>query len=148
MRSVIHGFSVPGYIFPRCFKINNNNTKNISVLLTCQTPLIPQQLDEFVLSLNWLVGGETEAQRVISPKAIQIVMMELGWNPDRWAAKCLCFHSSTCCLDECVYVLSHSVVSDSLRPFGLQPIRFFCSWTFFQARILEWVTISSSRGSS
>ena len=30
------------------------------------------------------MGGETEAQRVISPKAIQVVMMELGSNPDRW----------------------------------------------------------------
>ena len=46
-------------------------------------------------------------------------MMELGSNPDRWAAESLCFYNSTSCLDECVYVLSHSVVSDSLRPLGL-----------------------------
>ena len=28
----------------------------------------------------------------------------------------------------CVYVLSHSLVSDSLRPHGLQPARLFCLW--------------------
>ena len=30
----------------------------------------------------------------------------------------------------CVYVLSHSVVSDSLRPHGLQPARLLCPWGF------------------
>ena len=40
-----------------------------------------------------------------------------------------------------------SVMSDSLRPRGLQPTRLLCS-QHFQARMLEWVAISSSRGSS
>ena len=31
---------------------------------------------------------------------------------------------------DCVCVLSHSVVSDSLRPDGLQPSRLFCPWDF------------------
>ena len=31
---------------------------------------------------------------------------------------------------KCVCVLSHSVVSDSLRTYGLQPARFLCSWNF------------------
>ena len=43
-------------------------------------------------------------------------------------------------------VLSHSVISYSLWPHGLQPTRFLCPWD--QARILEWVAIPSSRGSS
>ena len=42
-------------------------------------------------------------------------------------------------------MLSHSV-SDSLRPFGLYPLGFSVH-EISQARILEWVAISSSRGS-
>ena len=45
-----------------------------------------------------------------------------------------------------VCVLSHSVVSDSLWPHGLQPASLLC--LDFQTRILEWVSISPSRGSS
>ena len=33
-------------------------------------------------------------------------------------------------LELCVRVLSHSVVSDSLRPHGLQPTRLLCPWGF------------------
>ena len=40
-----------------------------------------------------------------------------------------------------------SVVSDSLRPCGLQPARLLCPWDF-PGRILEWVAMPSSRGSS
>ena len=40
-----------------------------------------------------------------------------------------------------------SVVSDALGPHGLKPARFLCHGTS-QARILEWVAISSSRRSS
>ena len=40
---------------------------------------------------------------------------------------------------------SHSVVSDSLPPHGLQPSRLFCHG-ILQARILKWVAISFSRG--
>ena len=42
---------------------------------------------------------------------------------------------------------SHSVVSDSLWPHGLQPTRLLCPWDT-QVRILEWGAISSSTGSS
>ena len=42
---------------------------------------------------------------------------------------------------------SCSLVSGFLRPHGLQPTRLFHPW-IFQARILEWVAISFSRGSS
>ena len=45
------------------------------------------------------------------------------------------------------YVISHSVTSDSLWPFGQFPPDSSVLGTF-QARILEWVAISSSRGSS
>ena len=38
-------------------------------------------------------------------------------------------------------------MSDSLRCHGLQPTRFLLPWTL-QARILEWVAMPSSRGSS
>ena len=40
--------------------------------------------------------------------------------------------------------LSHSVMSNSLRPHGLQPTRLLCPWGFF----MEWVAKPSSRGSS
>ena len=47
-----------------------------------------------------------------------------------------------CCM------FSHSVVSNSLQPHGLQPARSLWSWVvFFQARILESVAISSSKES-
>ena len=39
------------------------------------------------------------------------------------------------------------VMSDSLWPYELQPARLLCPW-ILQARIWEWVSISSSRGSS
>ena len=47
----------------------------------------------------------------------------------------------------CCAVLSRSVVSDSLWHYGLQAARLLCPWNF-QARILEWIAISSSRRSS
>ena len=40
------------------------------------------------------------------------------------------------------------VMSDSLRPHGLQPARLLCPWGFSRQRILEWVAMPSSRGSS
>ena len=39
-----------------------------------------------------------------------------------------------------------SVMSDSLGPFGLKPARLLCPGDSFQARILEWAAVSSSRG--
>ena len=47
----------------------------------------------------------------------------------------------------CERMLSHSVVSDSLWPHGLKPTTSSVHG-IPQARILEWVAISSSRGSS
>ena len=44
-------------------------------------------------------------------------------------------------------VLSYSVVSNSLRPHGLLPIRLLYPWNS-QGRILEWVAISYYRESS
>ena len=43
-------------------------------------------------------------------------------------------------------VLSHSIVSDSLRPHGLVPHQASLSMGILQARILEWVAMLSSRG--
>ena len=45
------------------------------------------------------------------------------------------------------HMLSCSVISDSLQPHGLYPTRFLCPWDF-PGRILEWVAISFSNGSS
>ena len=45
-----------------------------------------------------------------------------------------------------VCMLSSSVLSDPLWPHGLKPTRLL--YGIFQVRILEWVVISSSRGSS
>ena len=54
----------------------------------------------------------------------------------------------------CCDVLSVSVMSDSLRPHGLQPTRLLCPWTIaqhaplsmgiLQERILKWVAMPSS----
>ena len=44
--------------------------------------------------------------------------------------------------------LSRSVVSDSLLPHGLQPAKALVSMAILQARILEWVAMPSSMGSS
>ena len=38
--------------------------------------------------------------------------------------------SSRCSAGDCICVLSHSVVSNSLRPHELQPARFLCPWNF------------------
>ena len=50
------------------------------------------------------------------------------------------------CVCECA--LSRSVVSDSLRPPGTAARQALLSVGIFQARILEWVAMPSSRGSS
>ena len=55
------------------------------------------------------------------------------------------FSRKALCSGLCKCVLSHSV-SGSLRPFGLYPLGFSVH-EISQARILEWVAISSSRGS-
>ena len=47
----------------------------------------------------------------------------------------------------CVCVLSHSIISNSLQPYGLYPQGFSLN-EIFHARILEQVAISYSRGSS
>ena len=44
--------------------------------------------------------------------------------------------------------VTHSVVSDSLPPPGLNSLPGSSVHGILQARILEWVAISSSRGSS
>ena len=50
-------------------------------------------------------------------------------------------------INMCVCVSSiTSVMSDSVRPQGLEPARLLCPWG--QTRILEWVARPSSRGSS
>ena len=51
----------------------------------------------------------------------------------------------------CVYIYVHacsvaSVLSVCLQPYGRKPIAIF--YEILQARILEWVAVSSSRGSS
>ena len=52
------------------------------------------------------------------------------------------------CVCVCVYVFSHRVVSDSLWPHGLKPTSSSVFGVFQARRILEWVSIFSSRGSS
>ena len=36
-------------------------------------------------------------------------------------------------------MLSHSVMPNSLQPYGLWPARLLCPWGILQARILKWV---------
>ena len=45
-------------------------------------------------------------------------------------------------------VLNCSVVSTSLPCHGLYPARLLCPWGILQAKMLEWVALSFSRGSS
>ena len=47
-----------------------------------------------------------------------------------------------------MHVLTHSVTSDSLKPQGLYPSQASMPMGILQARILEWVTMHSSRESS
>ena len=58
-------------------------------------------------------------------------------------------HPSLCvCVCVCaVCLLRYSVMSNSLLPHGLQPIRLLCPWNF-PGKILEGVAISYSKGSS
>ena len=49
-------------------------------------------------------------------------------------------------MEKCA-VLRCSVMSNSLLTPGLQPTRLLCPW-ILQARILEWIAISSSQGPS
>ena len=51
------------------------------------------------------------------------------------------------CVCVCVHGRAHSVTSNSQQTRGLQPARLSAHGSF-QARILEWVAISSSRGPS
>ena len=51
------------------------------------------------------------------------------------------------CVCVCARTRQSSVVFNSLRPHGLLPARLLCPW-ILQARILEWVAIPFSRGSS
>ena len=46
------------------------------------------------------------------------------------AGSLLLSHLETLLLSPCCAVLSHSIMSDSLRPLGLQPARLLCSWGF------------------
>ena len=39
-------------------------------------------------------------------------------------------------------------MSDSVRPYGLQPARLLCPWDSLEAGVLELVAMPSSRGSS
>ena len=48
----------------------------------------------------------------------------------------------------CCAVLSRSVVSDSLQPHGLQPVRLLGPWGFSRQELLEWVAMPSLRVSS
>ena len=52
---------------------------------------------------------------------------------------CVCLHVHAC---------SVSVISDSLGPQGLWPTSLLYQWDFTQARILKWVAITHSKGSS
>ena len=56
-------------------------------------------------------------------------------------------HSDSVCVHACAHVLSCSVVSDSVTPWTVALPGSFVHG-ISQARILEWVAISFSRGSS
>ena len=83
--------------------------------------------DTVLITSVWSVGSEH--------RWVWLDTVGLWW----WVA---C--SRTCALCMCVSCL---VMSDSLWPYGLEPARSLYPW-ILQARILEWVAISFSRGSS
>ena len=64
-----------------------------------------------------------------------------------WQADSLSLSHQGSPLNRCSAVLSRSVTSDSLRPHGLSPPGSSVHG-ILQARILEWVAMPSSRGSS
>ena len=84
---------------------------------------------------------------------IKIFLLKYIWFT-MWCFRCIAkwfsFHTRVCvCV--CVCALSHSGMSNSLWPHALQPFRLLCPWDspgILQARILEWVAMPSSRGSS
>ena len=62
----------------------------------------------------------------------------------------VCVHMYACiceCASRHVCVLSHSAIPDSLRTSWAVACLGSSVYGIFQARILEWVTISSSKGS-
>ena len=68
-----------------------------------------------------------------------------GYSPFTDENLTIMMFSVSCLTCICVCVLSHSVVSSSLRPFELQPTRFLCLWNS-QARILKLVAIFLLQG--
>ena len=56
-------------------------------------------------------------------------------------------HFTNWSVSACAYMLSHSVVSNSLRPHGLQPARLLCPWNS-PGKSTGWAAVPSSRGSS
>ena len=77
-------------------------------------------------------------------KKIYLLEMERNWDSPSGYSHSLWFILLIFLL--CVYLLSCSVVSDSLQPRGIYQAPL--SKRFFQARILEWVAIPFCRGSS
>ena len=77
---------------------------------------------------------------------VQLSLLISIWvQSDPWNTLCL-EGQFVCLLGVCVHGLSHSVVSNSLLFYGRLPERLL--YRILQARILEWVAMPSSRGSS
>ena len=119
MRSVIHGFSVPRYIFPRYFKIIIMIPKTYFCFANMSDPTDPPTT-WWVCAIFKLVGGWGNwGPEGYLAQGHTGCDDGAGFEPRPVGAESLCFYNSTSCLDECVYVLSQSVVSDSLWPLGL-----------------------------
>ena len=76
-----------------------------------------------------------------------------GWGSGAWKTVSRCNSWPPLLRNACVQgpqmvlCVSHSIMSDSFWPHGLEPARLLCPWDS-PARMLEWVDIPFSRGSS
>ena len=98
-----------------------------------------KQLD--FVSMDWYskmkIAGQGGGREIQEKGDMSIPMADSCW--------CM-VETNTTNTQYCKAFVWCSVMSDSLRPYGLQPA-VLCPWNF-PGRILEWVIISYSRGSS
>ena len=100
------------------------------------------------LSCVWgsILGPTGSQEKVLKPTALQLFLIS--------HSKCVLNSKTISFGEDMIYsrtcVCAFSVMSDSLQPHGLSSTRLLCptSEGSLQLRILEWVAISSSRGSS
>ena len=90
----------------------------------------------WLLVTPWTIALQAPLSSSVSWSSLKLISIKLV---------ILSNHHIFCCMCECLVA---SVVSDSLNPIDCNPPRLLCPWGLSQARILEWVAMPCSRGSS